>query len=144
MSRPQQPQIPRQKQPNNQNRVPTLDDALLIVDSDIYEIRDLYLKDSKGLTRFTISKTVLRAGRSTRGHAHNNEGDKDEVYHFQQGSGIMLLQSPGISEAKFVEAGSIQLVQKGIFHQVINTGMATDLVFLTYYAGDARRPPFTS
>jgi oxalate decarboxylase/phosphoglucose isomerase-like protein (cupin superfamily) len=135
------PQIPTQKT-TKQNKVPTLEDAILIVDNDTYEIRDLYLKDSKGITRVTISKTVLRSGRSTRGHTHSNPDDKDEVYHFQQGSGLMILQTPGTSEARFVEAGSIVLIQKGTFHQVINTGMASDLVFLTYYPGDARRPPF--
>jgi len=122
-----------------EKKVPSMDDAMLIVDTSVYTIRDLYLKDKKGLTRATISSTTLRPMQQTMGHSHSNPEDRDEVYSFLQGQGWMIVSDTAVP----VQAGDYVLVEKGTYHKVINIGAASDLVFITYYPGQPARPTFT-
>ena len=71
------------------------------------------LKDNKHLKNLVLSSTFLRPGQSTRGHAHAGQ---EEVYIFISGAGTMELDSNTID----VEAGSVVLIEDGVFHRVHN------------------------
>jgi mannose-6-phosphate isomerase-like protein (cupin superfamily) len=111
----------------------TMDEAKIIVDNDTYRITDLYLYDTRGRIVYTISTTILRIGRQTRGHAHPNDS---EVYEFLEGEGIMMIDYTAIN----VKAGQIIFVEKTRTHKVINTSQASELIFRCYFAGEIRRP----
>jgi mannose-6-phosphate isomerase-like protein (cupin superfamily) len=115
----------------------TLDDAVVIVDNDTYQIMDLELYDSQGVPRVTISRTILHGGAQTRGHSHAND---DEVYYFVEGDGIMLLNNTAV----MVTAGNYVLVEKTVFHKIINTDKNNDLVFTCQFPGKAARPAFVN
>lgn len=113
----------------------TLDDAVVIVDSHVYNITDLELYDSQGVPRVTISRTILHGGQQTRGHSHR---DDDETYYFVDGDGIMLLNNTAV----MVTAGDYIFVERGVFHKMVNTSKDGDLVFICQFPGKAARPAF--
>jgi mannose-6-phosphate isomerase-like protein (cupin superfamily) len=110
-----------------------MDEAKTIVDNDTYQIRDLNLYDTRGKIMFTMSLTILKIGKQTKGHSH---ADNSEVYEFTEGSGLMLIDSTAVS----VKAGDYIFVERGRFHKVINISQASDLIFRCYFAGEIRRP----
>src|ERR687895_698653 len=102
----------------------TLDDAIVVIDNDTYNIADLELIDSQGVPKITISRTILHGGQQTRGHSHANE---DEVYYFVDGDGFMILNNTAL----MVTAGDYVLVEKTVFHKIVNTSKAGgDLIFI--------------
>ena len=116
----------------------TLDESTLVVDNETYNITDLELFDSQGVPRVTISKTILHAGKQTRGHSHR---DDDEVYYFVEGDGIMLLNN----NALMVTAGDYVFVERGVFHKMVNTSKGEgDLIFICQFPGRASRPAFVN
>jgi mannose-6-phosphate isomerase-like protein (cupin superfamily) len=122
------PPIMQTKRPN----VGTLDDAITIVDNDTYLIKDLFLKNERGVTEFTISMTILHPMRNTTGHSH---GENHETYTFTQGRGFMNLQGDPI----FVVPGTHVFISPGQWHQVVNYSEREDLVFLCHYPGEIQR-----
>lgn len=80
--------------------------------------------DNTSLKELTISKTILRHGKRTKGHSHPQE----EVYHFLVGRGVIKLGEKEIS----IRVGDIVPIQSGLFHQVINTG-SIDLHFICIF-----------
>ena len=114
---------------------PTMDDSVVICNNRTYLVKDLELKNDAGIVIFTHSQTWLHPGQQSRGHSHV---DQDELYHFLQGKGMMILDT----EVRFVTADSFVAVPKGVFHKVVNTGEATDLIFECTVQGPIQRPPF--
>jgi mannose-6-phosphate isomerase-like protein (cupin superfamily) len=110
-----------------------MDEAKLVVDNETYQIRDLNLYDTRGKIMFTVSVTVLKTGKQTKGHSHI---DTSEVYEFTEGSGLMLIDATAMT----VTAGDYIFVERGRFHKVINISQASDLVFRCYFTGEIRRP----
>lgn len=120
---------------NPEPRAFTFDEARLIVNSPTYQITDLNIYDTRGRIVFTLSVTVLHGGKQTRGHAHEID---NEIYEFSSGQGIMMLGKLAIN----VQAGDLVYVEKTTFHKVINTSMASDLVFRCYFTGEINRNDF--
>ena len=71
------------------------------------------LFDHDYLKNLTLSKTVLKGGKSTQGHKHD---DVDEVYLFIKGSGSIEIDT--VSHQ--VQSGSIVQIKGGEFHRVNN------------------------
>jgi mannose-6-phosphate isomerase-like protein (cupin superfamily) len=82
----------------------------LIKSDDKYE-----LYDNKLLKNLVLSKTKLRANKSTNGHRHAGQ---EEVYYFISGKGKMELDYRMFD----VKAGDVVLVEDNVFHKVHNTG----------------------
>lgn len=81
--------------------------------------------DNLDLQKLVLSKVVLHTGKQTTGHSHSGV---EEVYVFQHGEGKML-----VGDALHdVRGGDIVTVEDGLFHRVINTGIA-DLVWVSVY-----------
>jgi quercetin dioxygenase-like cupin family protein len=114
----------------------SLDDAVVIVDNDTYNIADLELHDSQGVVRMTISRTILHGRKQTRGHHHPHD---NELYYFAEGEGIFMLNN----DAKMVQAGNYMMVERDVWHKVINTS-ASDMVFIAYYPAHSARPAFVN
>jgi mannose-6-phosphate isomerase-like protein (cupin superfamily) len=71
------------------------------------------LIDNNYLEHVTLSQTVLKPGKSTRGHSHENQ---EEVYIFTSGNAIMQ-----IDETRYdANPGDIFLIKAGQFHRVFN------------------------
>jgi len=94
-----------------------------------YELYDLPLKKA-GFENLVVSLTILYPGKvgrefkMTTGHKH----DKEEVYFFLDGNGLLLLD-----KKKFkVKKNFIALVKKNVWHRVINTGRKK-LIFLSVF-----------
>ena len=93
-----------------------------------YSIRwnepDRYLVEDMLAANFTLSKTTLYEGKSTRGHSH----DHSEVYYFLSGQGKMEIgpQSFEVGESLPV------YIPGGSFHRVFNTG-TDNLIFLCFW-----------
>jgi glucose-6-phosphate isomerase len=94
-----------------------------------YELYDLPLKKT-GFENLVVSLTILYPGKvgkefkMTTGHKH----DKEEVYFFLDGNGLLLLD-----KKKFkVRKNCIALVKKNVWHRVINTGKKK-LIFLSVF-----------
>jgi glucose-6-phosphate isomerase len=94
-----------------------------------YELYDLPLKKA-GFENLVVSLTILYPGKvgrefkMTTGHKH----DKEEVYFFLDGNGLLLLD-----KKKFkVKKDCIALVKKNVWHRVINTGRKK-LIFLSVF-----------
>lgn len=83
--------------------------------------------DNNVLTRTVVSSTLLRPGKSTRGHEHKGQ---EEVYIFIRGKGVMVL---GESNFK-VEGGDVIIVRDGEFHRVINPS-DEDIYFVCVFEG---------
>jgi mannose-6-phosphate isomerase-like protein (cupin superfamily) len=107
-------------------------DATTVVDNDIYAIKDLFLRDDRGVIQYTISVTKLNPRQSTHGHSH---GAFDEIYTFVEGQGLMNLDGVPF----FVSPGDHILIGKGKWHQVTNTDSRDNLVFICYFAGEIKR-----
>ena len=73
------------------------------------------LFDNTSLKNLVVSKTKLRAGKSTNGHRHAGQ---EEVYLFVNGTGQMELDHRIFD----VKAGDVVLVEDNVFHKVHNTG----------------------
>lgn len=110
-----------------------LEDAITILDNDVYAIKDLFLRNSRGVIIHTVSATALHPRRNTTGHSHN---ENNELYIIFQGQGIINVEG----EPFFVDPGVYVIVEKGRWHQVINTESTTDLVFVCSYPAEIRRP----
>jgi len=126
----------RSNSPGPIQRLPHIgkfEDAVTVVDNDTYAIKDLFLKDTRGVCHYTVSVTQLHPRRSTTGHSHSNY---DEIYTFTEGLGLMNCDGVPF----FVEPGLHVYVEKGKWHQVTNTESTQNLVFMCYYPGEIKRP----
>jgi len=98
-------------------------------DVDIkYHVRqndpDRYLVEDMQAPHFTLSRTTLYEGKSTRGHSH----DHPEVYYFVSGKGKME-----IGRESFEVGDALPVyIPGGSFHRVFNNGTG-DLVFLCFW-----------
>jgi len=92
---------------------------------DRYLVEDIYSPD------FTLSRTTLFAGKSTKGHQHQHE----EVYYFISGQGRMTIAEEDVA----VGPNMFIRIPGDAFHRVINEGSNSDLVFLCvwYEANDS-------
>lgn len=90
--------------------------------TDVYDVFDL----ADRLDHLTVSETVLHAGKSTKGHRHDNQ---EEVYLFLEGTGGMELDDYGF----YVGKGDLVPVPAGIFHRVHNTMDKGDLRVLCVF-----------
>jgi mannose-6-phosphate isomerase-like protein (cupin superfamily) len=113
------------------------DDGVEIVNDDTYMIIDLPIKDRQGYVRETVSNTVLYPNKHTSGHKHDK---LNEHYHFKKGSGLLMLHGEDYMEIKEIQPESHAFIEKGVWHQVINTSKNEDLEFTTYYPGQSDRP----
>lgn len=87
-----------------------------------YDLFDL----SDRLQHLTVSRTDLHAGKSTKGHKHDNQ---EEVYLFLEGEGSME-----IDELTFdVEERDLVLIRAGRFHRIYNTMDSGDLRVLCIF-----------
>ena len=107
-------------------------DATTIVDNETYAIKDLPLRDERGVIQYTVSVTSLNPRRSTVGHSH---GAYDEVYTFTEGQGLMNVDGNPF----FVKPGDHIYIGKGKWHQVTNTEPEDNLIFICYYPGEIKR-----
>lgn len=96
-------------------------DGDLIKDTEVYE-----LIDNSDLSDMTTSSTLLKPGKNTRGHSHD---DQEEVYIFLNGKGEMKVDDNIIP----VEKDSVVSIQKGQFHQVFNHSDEEDLLFIAIF-----------
>jgi mannose-6-phosphate isomerase-like protein (cupin superfamily) len=126
--------IPQQKAPVQPRRphFGTFDDSVLAIDNDTYAIKDLFLKDRRGVIQQTVSVTQLHPLQSTRGHSH---AEFDEVYTFTEGMGLMNVDG----DPFFVKPGLHVYIEKGKWHQVTNTSTEIELVFICYYPSEIKR-----
>lgn len=113
----------------------TIGDAELIENGrqDDYALRDLNFPDETGEIAFTVTLTVLHPTKQTRGHRHEKE---KEMYMFQKGQGILMLNSRAI----WIKPNLFCLVPKNVFHKVVNMSTSDDLVFFTFYPDKLSRP----
>lgn len=92
--------------------------------------------DNMDLDDFIVSQTQLHPKQETSGHYHK---ETDEVYIFTQGRGILRthndIDGKGAGEYHnyTVGRGSIILIPKGWFHQVVNTEQSLDLNFISLF-----------
>lgn len=114
------------------------DNGIDIVDNNVYHIVDLEIKDLHGYVKQTISRTTLYPNKTTRGHMHK---DKDEIYHFEKGDGMILLQGEELNKLFHIEPETWLFIPKETFHMVINISKNEDLEFTTIYPGASARPP---
>lgn len=80
------------------------------------------LRDNAHLAGMVLSRTELKPGQETRGHAH--EG-LDEIYIFDSGTGKMEVGDKTFE----VTEGSVVLITAGDFHRVYNLNADIPLVF---------------
>ena len=121
------------REPEKLEPVPyTWNNAITVVDNEIYKIEDLAIKDTLGRTAFTMSKTHLHQGQQTSGHVHDHE---IEIYEFLSGTGLMGLDKKFLR----VEPDYKILVEPNVFHIVINLGHE-DLIFNCMMRGTMKRP----
>jgi len=77
-------------------------------DNDTYTVID-----NTFLNNLTLSKTLLKPLKHTKGHSHSG---LEEVYFFLKGNGRIKLGDEFIN----VTGGDIILINEGVFHQVFN------------------------
>lgn len=77
-------------------------------DNDTYTVID-----NTFLNNLTLSKTLLRPLKHTKGHSHYG---LEEIYFFLNGNGRIKLGDEFIN----VTGGDIILINEGVFHQVFN------------------------
>ncbi len=94
----------------------------IVADNDLYIVADFKMTDS------TMSITILKPGKSTRGHRHT---DKDETYHFLHGEADLVLGTDSHRVAKH----SSHLIPKNKWHQVRNVSKADVVVFVCKFKG---------
>ena len=114
------------------------DNGIDIIDNDTYHIVDMEIKDLHGYVKQTISRTTLYPNKTTRGHIHK---DKDEIYHFEKGDGMILLQGEELNKLFHIEPETWLFIPKETFHMVINISKNENLEFTTIYPGASARPP---
>lgn len=114
------------------------DNGIDIVDSDVYHIVDMEIKDLHGFVKQTISRTTLYPNKTTRGHMHP---DKEETYYFEKGEGLIILQGEDYNGFYHIEPETWLFIPKEIFHQVVNVSKNENLEFTTFYPGASSRPP---
>ena len=93
----------------------------IVKDTDVYT-----LEDNNVLENLTLSKTILKAEQSTRGHSHE---DQEEVYFFTKGYGRMELGGSTFS----VKEDVVVLIPKGKFHKVMNSNPIGTLEFVCVF-----------
>lgn len=71
------------------------------------------LTDNKFLNNLVLSSTLLKPGKSTRGHKH---GGQEEIYFFVDGNGRMEIDD----EVFDVKKGDVVLIPDSVFHRVHN------------------------
>ena len=102
--------------------------TILDIGGKIVKEDDRYtVKDNQMLKNLVVSRTDLKPGKSTSGHAHPGQ---EEVYNFIKGSGKMKVDE----ETFHVKEGDLILVQDGSFHQVINNSKE-NLYFVCVFDG---------
>lgn len=80
----------------------------MVKDDETYQ-----LFDNNYLKHLTLSQTILKPGKSTRGHSHESQ---EEVYIFTSGNATMQ-----IDEEKYpANQGDTFLIKAGQFHRVFN------------------------
>ncbi len=96
-----------------------LKEGELIAENERYVLYDYKVQN----TGFSISLTVLKPGKSTRGHRHVNE----QFYFFATGTGTMDL------EQKLIEVKPLSLirVESNTFHKINNPNKIT-LIFVAF------------
>lgn len=87
-----------------------------------------YLLTDENMTDLVLSKTILKPTQETNGHSHD---DKEEVYIFESGSGIIIIGDNHFG----VYPGLTKTIKFGEFHKVINSSNSEDLVFHAVFAG---------
>lgn len=110
-------------------------DSKLVVTNSTYRVEDLELQH-EGKVVQTLSGTVLRPFKSTRGHYHD---EQSETYVFISvlDSGSMQV---GINTFP-VEEGDVVYVPAGKFHRVFNDG-SKNLLFWSIFDKTTKRPAF--
>ena len=99
------------------------------IEGDIIKDTSTYLvKDNKVLKNLVVSRTFLRANKSTNGHRHIGQ---EEVYFFIKGHGEMEVDY----ERFKIKEGDLILIEDGEFHQVFNTGHL-GLYFICIFNGE--------
>ena len=106
----------------------------------VYDVADFRPSANSGDLIFGITRmSPGKVGREfflTRGHIHA-KADRPEIYYGQQGSGLMLLESPeGETRVIEMKAQAICYVPPFWIHRSVNTGNE-DLVMVFSYPADA-------
>jgi len=96
------------------------------IEGEIVKDNETYiLEDNNTLENLTLSRTILKPGMKTRGHSHESQ---EEVYFFHGYGGMVLGEN-----SMTVEPGSVVLIPKGTFHQVINFDKEKSLSFVCVF-----------
>jgi glucose-6-phosphate isomerase len=109
-------------------------------DTVVYDVHEFRPSDATGDLIFGVTRmSPGKVGREyfmTRGHIHRI-ADRPEIYYGQQGSGLMLMESPA-GEIRIVEVGpqTICYVPPFWIHRSVNTG-PTDFVMVFSYPADS-------
>lgn len=104
--------------------------TLETINGEIIKDDETYiLEDNNHLDHMTLSRTVLKPGKSTRGHSHESQ---EEIYIFTDGEAFMIIGD----EHHHAKRNDVFLIPKGKFHQVLNKSefavCAFTCIFETY------------
>ena len=82
------------------------------------------VRQNRELDHVTVLSGALIAKKSTEGHIHHAN---EEVYIFSDGVGEIHLRYPDEGQGEIdnivqVSKGSVVLIEKSVFHRIINTG----------------------
>lgn len=103
----------------------------------LLRVNDTYtVIDNHDLQRLIVSKVILHTGKQTVGHTHKGV---EEVYFFQHGEGQMIVGD----KTHDVRGGDIVTVEDGLFHRVINGGIA-DLVWVSVYNASSNKTVYAN
>ena len=109
------------------NRLTTFgQDGVEIVNDDIWIVHDLYIKDTHGIVRETVSKTKLYPIKTSVGEMYPS---MNRSIHFLKGSGLLMLQSIDSTDIREIQPESYAFVEKGTWHQIINTSKNEDIEY---------------
>lgn len=88
-----------------------LTDSKVVADNDVYRIEDYLIPEIEPLT---LSLTVLKPGKSTKGHSHPSP----EIYCFLSDCKVMLGKDKDHLDTFSVSGGQMLLVKDEQFHRV--------------------------
>jgi mannose-6-phosphate isomerase-like protein (cupin superfamily) len=90
---------------------------------EVIKNNDTYiLEDNTYLEHMIFSRTLLRGGKSTRGHLHKNE---EEIYIFTHGEAFMQIGE----EFHHAKSNDVFLIKAGQFHRVFNKSESQTCAF---------------
>lgn len=111
-------------------------DGIEIVNDNDNQIVDLHIKDRLGIVKETVSNNVLFPTKMTEGERYDNV---NRHFYFKSGSGLAILHGADYTTIKDIQPESYLFVEKGTWHQIVNTSKNEDLEFTIIHPGKLDR-----